>query len=85
MRGIYELKSSKAKSFPFTDLLTHLNLAVTEDNRLEIAYEAFYVIESDVAKLLKPKRRKRERSGDTSLSVCIRCLDCKDSAPWNRS
>ena len=72
MRGIYELKSSEQKSFPFTDLLTHVNLTVTEDNRLEIAYEEFYVIESDVAKLLKPKRRNRERSGDTSLSVCIR-------------
>ena len=39
LRGIYELKSSEPKSFPFTDLLTHVNLAVTENNRLEIGYE----------------------------------------------
>ena len=56
MLVICELKSSKPKSFPSTDLLTYVNLTVTEDSRLEIAYEEFYVIESNMAKLLKPKR-----------------------------
>lgn len=65
-----ELKSSEAKSFPFTDLSTHVNLTVTEDYRLEIAYEELSVTESDVVKLLQPAPRQhnRERSSDTSHS-----------------
>ena len=68
--GVYELKSSEAKSFPFTDLSTHVNLTVTEDYRLEIAYKKLFVTESDVAKLIQPapRRRSRERSGDNSHS-----------------
>lgn len=52
-----------AKVIPFADLLAHVNLTVTEDNRLEIAY----VVESDVAKLLQlaARRRNKEKSGET--------------------
>ena len=67
--GIYELKSSEAKSFSFTDLSTHVNLTVTEDYRLEIAYEELSVTKSDVAKLLQPAPRQhnRERSSELEL------------------
>ena len=61
LRGIPELKSSEPKSFPFTYLLSHVNLTDTEDNRLEIAFEDFSVIKSDVAKLVQPAPRRRSR------------------------
>ena len=70
LRGIYELKSSEPKSFPLTELLTHVNLSIAENNRLEIANEALSVIESDVARLLQPvpRRHNRDRSGNNSGS-----------------
>lgn len=53
LRGIYELKSSEPKSFPLTELLTHVNLSIAENNRLEIANE---------------ERHNRDRSGNNSGS-----------------
>lgn len=70
LRGIYELKLLETKAFPFTDLLSHVNLSIAENNRLEIASEELSVIERDVAKLLRPvpRRRNTDRSGNNARS-----------------
>lgn len=62
LRGVYDLKSSEPKPFPFSDLLSHVNLTIAENNRLEIATEELSEIESNVAKLLQlVTRRHNER------------------------
>lgn len=59
LRRVFELKSSKPKPFPFTDILTHVNLTVAEDNRLEMSSEELSAVENDVAKWLHPVPRRR--------------------------
>jgi len=67
LRGVFELKSSEPKPFPFTDILTHVNLTVAEDNRLEMSSEELSAVENDVAKLLHPvPRRQNVRSTGNS-------------------
>jgi len=67
LRGVFELKSSEPKPFPFTDILTHVNLTVAEDNRLEISSEELSAVENDVAELLHPvPRRQNVRSTGNS-------------------
>ena len=57
LRGVFELKSSEPKPFPFTGILMHVNLTVAEDNRLEMSSEELSAVENDVAKLLHPVPR----------------------------
>lgn len=67
LRRVFELKSSKPKPFPFTDILTHVNLTVAEDNRLEMSSEELSAVENDVAKWLHPvPRRQNVRSTGNS-------------------
>lgn len=59
LRGVFELKSSEPKPFPFTGILMHVNLTVAEDNRLEMSSEELSAVENDVAKLLHPVPRQQ--------------------------
>ena len=68
LKGVFELKSSEPKPFPFTDILTHVNLTVAEDNRLEMSSEELSAVENDVAKLLHPVPR-RQNVGRTRNSA----------------
>lgn len=53
-RGIYLLKTSELCTFPFADVLTHVNMSVGESNRYEIPSEELASIENEAARYLQP-------------------------------
>ena len=70
LRGNFELKSSEPKPFPFSNILTHVDLTVTEDNRLEMSSEELSAVENDVAKLLHtvPRRQNVRSTGNSACT-----------------
>ena len=72
LRGVFELKSSEPKPFLFTGILTHVNLTVAEDSRLEMSSEELSAVENNVAKLLHPvPRRQNVRSTGIVLAPSL--------------
>ena len=68
---VYELKTSELCTFPFVDVLTHVNMSVREDSFYEIPSEELVAIENEAAKLLQsPQRctgRRRAATQSTQL------------------
>ena len=68
-RGVYELKTSELCTFPFVDVLTHVNVSVRDDNCYEIPSEELASIEDEAVGLLEPQPRRIGRSrASTQLS-----------------
>lgn len=64
VRGAYESSSSALQQFPFSDIITHTNMSVTEDGTLTITEEELTEIESTTATRLqsRPTRVRRTRT-----------------------
>ena len=51
---------------PFTDVISHVNLSVNEENNLEINNDELQMIKAEVSKLLTPRARKRNAPNSTN-------------------
>lgn len=57
--SVYEHQVSPGCSFPFTDIMTHVNLSIMEDGKLQLPSAEQEQITSEVQKLLQPAPQHR--------------------------
>lgn len=57
--AVYKISNSELRHFPFTDILTQVNLTVSDDGNLHVTDDEMTEIRSDVAKVLESQPRRR--------------------------
>lgn len=64
--GIYKIGASELRQLPFTDILTQVNLTVSEDGTLRVPDDELTEIRSGVARVFESQPRRRRATTTTS-------------------
>ena len=64
--GIYKRVASELRQLPFTDILTQVNLTVSEDGTLRVPDDELAEIRSGVARVFESQPRRRRATTITS-------------------
>lgn len=69
--GGYRLNASELRNFPFTDILTQVNLTMSDDRTLLLTDEEFTEVTSSVTPFFEPTPRRRCTANTTESNTAI--------------